>query len=97
MKGRGTTRGHEITPKVAKDGKITVTFDKAGGTWKALGDYGPWFGSAIDIHTNDIYEPFHNTWKDFLASHKRDIQDRMLVSTKIFLINFSLSSTLKNH
>ena len=72
-KGRGKARGHEIATKVSKEGKLTVTFDEAEGTWKALRDNGPWFDSAVDIHTWDTCEPFHNVWNDVLASHKRDI------------------------
>ena len=77
-KGLGKARGHEITAKIMKDSKITITFEEADGTWKALGDYGPWFDSAIDIHTRDICEPFHNAWKDISASHKKDIQYKIV-------------------
>ena len=45
---------------MAKDRKITIKFDEAGGTWKVLGDYGPWFDSAIGIHTRDIGDLFYN-------------------------------------
>ena len=38
-KGRGKAKGHEITTKVEKDGKIALKFDKARGTWKALEEY----------------------------------------------------------
>ena len=87
-KGQGKANGHEIVTKVNKDGKITITFDEARGTWKALRDYGPWFDSAIDIHTKDICEPYHNSWKDISTTHKRDIQDRMLVSKNIYSYKF---------
>ena len=40
-KGRGKARGHEIAAKVAKEGKLTVTFDETRGTWKVLGDNSP--------------------------------------------------------
>ena len=45
---------------MARDRKITITFDEVGDTYKGPGDYGPWFESAIDIHTKDICDPFHN-------------------------------------
>ena len=48
-----------------RDGKIVLKFDEARGTWKMLKDYDPWFDSAIDIHTRDICESYHNAWKDF--------------------------------
>ena len=44
-----------------RDRKITITFDEVRSTWKALGDYDPWFDSATNIHTRDICEPHHNT------------------------------------
>ena len=78
-----------------KDDNITVTFDEARGTWKALRDYDPWFDSAINIHTRDTCELFHNAWKDVPASHKRDIQDRMLVSTKIYSYKFLFKFNIK--
>ena len=56
-KGREKVKGREITAKVYKDGKIALKFDEVGGEWKALGEYNPWFDSAIDIHTRDICEP----------------------------------------
>ena len=94
-KGWGKAKGHKIVAKVARDGKITITFDKFGGTWKALGEYGPWFDSAIDIYTRDICYPFHNAWKDVDPQHKRDMQDHKLVYEKLHcffcVINFSLS------
>ena len=83
-KGRGKARDHEIAVKVSKECKLTVTFDEAGGTWKALGVNGSWFDSAVNIHTRDICEPFHNAWNDVPASHKRAIQECMLVSRKIY-------------
>ena len=83
-KGRGKARGHEISAKVSKEDKLSVTFDEAGGIWKALGVNGPWFDSAVGIHTRDTCEPFHNAWKDVPPSHKRAIQERMLVSIKIY-------------
>ena len=81
-------KGHEITTKVNKDGKIALKFDEAKDTWKALGEYGPWFDSAIDIHTRDICEPYHNTWKYVATEHRRIIQDCMLVSAKIYSYKF---------
>ena len=39
LKSQGKAKGHEIATKVNKDGKITITFDEARGTWKAFGDY----------------------------------------------------------
>ncbi|EXC17377.1 hypothetical protein L484_027569 [Morus notabilis] len=59
-RGRGGAKGYEIAQKVLQDGKITVEFDEAGGTWKALGKYGAWFDSAVGIHIKDICEPFHD-------------------------------------
>ncbi|EXC30722.1 hypothetical protein L484_027897 [Morus notabilis] len=76
--GRGGAKGYEIAQKVLQDGKITVEFDEAGGTWKALGKYGAWFDSTVGIHTRDICEPFHNASKDISDMDKRTIQDRML-------------------
>ena len=69
--GRGKKKSHEITTKVARDGKITIKFDEAKGTWQTIGDYSPWFASVIDIHTRDIYDPFHNAWKDLDPQHKK--------------------------
>ena len=74
--------------KLMKDGKIALKFDEARGTWKALGEYSPWFDNAIDIHTKDIFEPYHNAWRDVCASYKRDIPDRMLVSSKFYSYKF---------
>ena len=79
-KGWGKAKGHEI----AKDDKIALKFDYARGTWKALGDYGPWFDSAIDIHTRDICKSYHNTRKDVDPQHKRNIQDRLLVYAMLY-------------
>ncbi|EXC29547.1 hypothetical protein L484_005000 [Morus notabilis] len=76
--GRGGAKGYEITQKVLQDGKITVEFDEAGGTWKAFGKYGAWFESAVGIHTKDICEPFHDAWKDISDMDKRTIQNWML-------------------
>jgi len=39
-RGRGGAKGYEIAQKVLQDEKITVEFDEAGGTWKALSKYG---------------------------------------------------------
>ena len=94
-KGRGKARGHEITAKVEKEGKLTVIFDEAGGTWKVLGDNGLWFDGAVDIHTRDICETFHNAWKDILANHKRDIQEHMLVSRKIYSYQIPFKFNIK--
>ncbi|EXC15933.1 hypothetical protein L484_015734 [Morus notabilis] len=80
--GQDGAKGYEIAQKVLQDGKITVDFDEAGGTWKALGKYGAWFDSAVGIHTRDICEPFHDAWKDISDMDKRTIQDRMLASTE---------------
>ena len=83
-KGREKERGHEIATKVSKEGKLTITFDEAGGTWKVLGVNSPWFDSTVSIHTRDTCEPFYNAWKDVPSSHKRAIHERMLVSIKIY-------------
>ena len=74
--------------------KITVEFDEAGGTWKALGKYGAWFESAVGIHTRDICEPFHDAWKDVSDIDKRTIQDRMLV---FFYGTFCIVYTIVNN
>ena len=50
-KGQEKAKGHEIVAKVTKDGKIALKFDEARGTWKALGDYGPWFDKC-DRHSH---------------------------------------------
>ena len=63
-KGREKANGDEIAIKVTNDEKITIKFDEARGTWKALREYSPWFDSAVSIHTRDICEPYHNAWKD---------------------------------
>ena len=63
-KSREKVKGYEITAKVVRDRKITLKFDEARGTRKALGDYGPWFDSAIGIHTRDICKLYHKAWKD---------------------------------
>ena len=80
--------------KVLKEDKLTFTFDNTGGTWKALRDNDPWFDSAVDIHTRGICEPFHKAWKDILA-HMRDIQDRMLVSRKIYSYQIPFKFNIK--
>ena len=66
-KGQGKVKVHKIATKVNKDGKIALKFDEVGGTWKALREYSLWFDSAINIHTRDICEPYHNAWKDIAA------------------------------
>ncbi|EXB58275.1 hypothetical protein L484_015608 [Morus notabilis] len=81
-RGRCGAKGYEIAQKVLQDGKITVEFDEAGGTWKALGKYGAWFDSAVGIHTRDICEPFHDAWKDISDVNKRTIQDWMLLTMR---------------
>ena len=81
-------KGHEVATKVAKDGKITIKFNMAGDTWKALRDYGHWFDSAIGIYTRDICEPYHNAWKDVDPQHKRKKQDCMLVFAKLYSYKF---------
>ena len=93
-RGRGGAKGFEIAQKVIQDGKITVEFDEAGGTWKALGKYGAWFESAVGIHTRDICEPFHDAWKDVSDVDKRTIQDRMLV---FFYVIFCIVYTIVNN
>ncbi|EXB97047.1 hypothetical protein L484_014658 [Morus notabilis] len=82
-RGRCGTKGYEIAQKVLQDRKITVEFDEAGGTWKALGKYGVWFDSAVGIHTRDICEPFHDAWQDISDMDKRTILARMLGGSKV--------------
>ncbi|EXB38729.1 hypothetical protein L484_004524 [Morus notabilis] len=88
-RGRGGVKGYEIAQKVLQDGKITVEFDEARGTWKVLGKNGAWFDSAIGIHTGDICEPFHDAWKDISDMDNRTIQNRMLKISEINKTNRS--------
>ena len=78
-----------------KEGKLIVSFDKVRDTWKALKVKGPWFDSAVGINTRDTYEPFHNAWKDVPTSPKRDIQERMLVSRKIYSYQIPFKFNIK--
>ena len=45
--------GRAIAEKVKKEEKLTVAFDEAGGTWKAIGDNDGFFDNAVGLHTRD--------------------------------------------
>ena len=59
-KVRGKAKLLDVAKKVATEGKLNVEFDHTGHTWTAIGDNGPWYDSAIGVHTRDAHEPFHD-------------------------------------
>ncbi|GMN65239.1 hypothetical protein TIFTF001_034305 [Ficus carica] len=73
-KGREKVKLLGVARKVPPKGKLNVEFDHAGQTWKAIGDNSPWYDSTIGVHTRDVLEPFHDTWKQVDANSKKLIR-----------------------
>ena len=78
-KSRGKAKLLDVARKMATEGRLNVKFDHAGQTWKAIGDNGPWYDSAIVVHSRDALEPFHDTWKQVDVDSKKLIQEWMTV------------------
>ncbi|GMN64557.1 hypothetical protein TIFTF001_033625 [Ficus carica] len=68
---KGIAKLLDVTRKVALEGKLTVQFNHTGRTWKAIGDNGSWYDSAIGVHTRNVLEPFHDTWKQVDVDSKK--------------------------
>ncbi|GMN22243.1 hypothetical protein TIFTF001_040210 [Ficus carica] len=61
---RGKYVGRAIAETVQKEGKLLVLFDDARSTCKALANNGRFFNSSVSLHTRDICDPHHSTWKE---------------------------------
>ncbi|CAA0839344.1 Unknown protein [Striga hermonthica] len=76
-KGRGPARGIEILRRLVH-GRIHVDFDEEGGTWKALGDDGPLYDSAVGILTRYYCKPIYDSWAEVPIEQRVQVLERLL-------------------
>ena len=48
-----------------------MTFDKEGGTWRAIGDHYGKFNNLIDLSTRDVVPPYYPSWEKVSAPFKK--------------------------
>ncbi|GER27905.1 N-succinylglutamate 5-semialdehyde dehydrogenase [Striga asiatica] len=80
-KGRGPARGIEILRRLVH-GKIRVDFDEEGGTWKAIGDDGPLYDSAVGILTRYYCKPIYDSWAEVPIEQRVQVLERLLRKSK---------------
>ncbi|KAK6158587.1 hypothetical protein DH2020_005901 [Rehmannia glutinosa] len=76
-KGREKAKGINVGTYVNRFGKIRLPIDEEGEVYNAIGDEGSWYKSTLGMHTRDICEPFHNSWKSVPAHQRKLVHERL--------------------